>query len=174
MYNEISYTAKPATKVGKYVLAGLAGSSLIFVVASNLTPKYSGLVWMVAFAFIVASIYVYNRYVGAEFSYSVTDGGVPSFVVTQRVGKTVRTMARLDLDSITAVKLVSGSEYRKYKSEKGTFKYSYFPTMFPERLYLVSMRSAYENADVFIEVSDEFAAYLRETSGRKPETYDEY
>jgi hypothetical protein len=174
MYNEISYTAKPAGNVGKYVLMGLSGSALIFVVAANITPKFSGLVWMVAFAFVVASIYVYNRYVGAEFTYSVTDGGVPSFVVEQRVGKTVKTMARLDLCSITEVRAMSGKEYRKYKSEKGTLKYSYFPTMFPERLYLVTMRSRYENADVFIEADERFISYLRGMAERKPESYDEY
>ena len=166
MYNEISYTAKPKNKVAKYVLMGLSGSALIFVIASMLTPKYSGLVWMVAFAFIVSSIYVFNRYVGAEFCYSLTDAGVPSFVVTQRVGKTVRTMARLDLDSITEIRLLTGEEYRKYKCEKGVLKYSYFPTMRPDTLYLVSMRSAYENADLFIEADESFALAIRNASKR--------
>ena len=174
MYNEFSYVARPAGKVAQRVLMGLVGSSLIFILASMLTPKYSGLVWMVAFGFIVSSIYVYNRYVGAEFCYSVTDTGTLSFVVTQRVGKTVRTMARLDVDSITEVKRLDAKEYRKHKCDKGVLKYAYFPTMCPSYLYLVRMRSAYENADVFIEVDDAFATALVEATRRSSEGYDPY
>jgi hypothetical protein len=123
MYNnEFSYVSKPRNKAAKYVLMGLAGSALIFVVLANLTPKYSGLVWMVAFAFIVASIYVYNRYVGAEFCYSVESVDVLSFIVTQRVGKTVRTMARLDVSAIIEVRAMTGEEYRKYKYKRVSCK----------------------------------------------------
>lgn len=175
MYNnEFSYTAKPGNKVAQHVLIGLVGSSLIFIIASMLTPKYSGLVWTLAFALIVSSIYVYNRYVGAEFCYSVVDTGTLSFVVTQRVGRTVRTMARLDVDSITEVKFISAKEYRKHKCDRGVLKYAYFPTMCPETLCLVRMRSAYENADVFIEADGAFAAALLEATKRCSDGYDPY
>ena len=175
MYNnEFSYVSKPRNKAAKYVLMGLAGSALIFVVLANLTPKYSGLVWMVAFAFIVASIYVYNRYVGAEFCYSVENVDVLSFIVTQRVGKTVRTMARLDVSAIIEVRAMTGEEYRKYKCDKDVAKYSYFPTMFPKTLYLVRVRSHFEKADVFIESNADFALALKNATERATEGYDPY
>lgn len=174
MYNEITYVSKSQNNAAKYVLIGLTGSALIFVIMANVTPKYSGLVWMVAFAFIVASIYVYNRYVGAEFCYSISDTGSLSFIVTQRVGKTVRTMARLDVSAIVEVRAMTADEYRKYKCEKEVSKYSYFPTMFPKTLYLVRVRSHFEKADVFIEADSDFALALKNESERITEGYDPY
>ena len=161
MLEEITYLAKAKNKAARYVLLGLGGTSMLFVLAAMLTPKYSGLVWLVAFGFIVASIYVYTKYVGAEYSYGIVEGvSRPSFTVVMRVGKTARTMARLDLDSIVEVKRMTREEYRAYKSEKGVVRYSYFPTMFAPEVYLVSVRSDYEKADVFIEIDDSFAESL--------------
>ncbi len=160
MLKELSYVAKATNNVARQVLIGLVGSAAIFVVASYITPKLSGLVWMVAFIFIVASIYVYTRYVGSTYLYEIADVGTPSFVISLTVGKTSRTMARIDIDSITEVRRLTGKEYRKYKCEKGVVKYSYFPTMMPTALYLISMRSPYENADIFIEADESFAKTL--------------
>jgi hypothetical protein len=175
MYNnEISYVAKPKTKLAKSILIGLIGSSVIFVIAANLTNKFSGIVWTVAFAFMVATIYVYTRYVGAEYCYSITSYNTPSLIVTQKVGNTVKTMARIDLDSITEVRLLTREDLKKYKHERGVVRYSYNPTMCPSEIYLVSMRSAYENADLFIETDGEFAAALRAASLEKPEGFDPY
>lgn len=161
MPEEMICYAKSKNNASRHVLLGLLGSSLLSVLAAMLTPKYSGLVWMVAFSFIVASIYVYNRYVGAEYCYGIVEGpGRASFTVGMKVGKTSRTMARLDLDAITEVRKMTGKEYRAHKCEKGVMKYPYFPTMFPSEVYLVSVRSEYEKADVFIEANEEFAAAL--------------
>ena len=161
MLNEMTCYAKSKNKASGYVLLGLGGTALLLVAAAMITPKYSGLVWLVAFIFIVASIYVYTRYVGAEYCYGIVEGvEKPSFTVGMKVGNTARTMARLDLDAITEVKRLSGKEYRQYKFEKGVMKYPYFPTMFPYEVYLVSVRSEYENADVFIEADASFIEAL--------------
>lgn len=161
MLNEMTCYSKSKNKASSYVLLGLGGTSMLFVLAAMITPKYSGLVWMVAFAFIVASIYVYTRYVGAEYCYGIVEGvGKPSFTVGMKVGNTAKTVARLDLDSITEVRRLSGKEYREYKCEKGVMKYPYFPTMFPSEVYLVSVRSEYESADVFIEADESFIEAL--------------
>ena len=162
MYNEFSYTSRPRNKVANYVLLGLGGSAAIFVAAAYLTPKYSGIVWTVAFALIVSVIYVYTRYVGAEFTYSVMDAGTESFVVTQKVGKTVKTMARIDVSSITEIRRMTGKEYKKYKAARGVVKYCYLPTMCPDEVYLLSMRSIHEDADIFIEADEDFIAALNE------------
>lgn len=161
MLNEMTSYAKSKNNASRYVLLGLGGTSLLLVLAAMLTPKYSGLVWLVAFIFVVASVYVYTRYVGAEYCYGIVEGvGKPAFTVGMRVGNTSRTVARLDLDSITEVRLLTGKEYRAYKCEKGVMKYPYFPTMYPSTLYLVSVRSDYENADVFIEADESFIEAL--------------
>lgn len=161
MVNEMICHAKSKNNASKYVLLGLGGTSLLFVLAAMMTPRFSGLVWSVAFIFIVSSIYVYTRYVGSEYTYGIIDGaGRPSFTVGMKVGKTEKTLARLDLDAITEVKKLTGKEYRAYKCEKGVLKYTYFPTMFPAEVYLVSIRSNYEQADVFVEVDERFAEAL--------------
>ena len=161
MIKERIYTAVPKTKAAKSVFLGLLGTSLIFVLAANFTPKYSGLIWVVALGFVTATIYVYNRYVGAEYRYEISDcGGRPSFIISMRIGKTVRTMARVDLYAITEVKKLNRAEYRAYKCEKGILKYPYFPTMFSDEVYLVSVRSELEKADLFIEADEEFISVL--------------
>ena len=161
MLNEITSCARSKNNASKHVLVGLSGTALLFILAAMLTPKYSGLVWMAAFVFIIASIYVYTRYVGAEYCYGIVEGVArPSFTVGMKVGATARTMARLDLDSITEVKVLTGKEYRAYKCEKGVMKYPYFPTMFPDTVCLVSVRSDYEKADIFIEADDSFVEAL--------------
>ena len=161
MINEITCYAKSKNNASRYLLLGLGGTALLFVLAAMLTPKYSGLVWLVAFGFVVAFIYVYTAYVGAEYCYGIVEGvGRPAFTVGMRVGKTARTMARLDLDTITEIRMLTGKEYRAYKCEKGVIKYSYFPTMYPATVYLVSVRSTYENADVFIEADESFIEAL--------------
>ena len=111
MVNEISCIAKSKNNIAKYVLLGLLGTSLILVCAANLTPKYSGIVWIFALGFITATIYVYNRYVGSEYCYSVTDDyGRPTLTVSMRIGKTARVLARLDLYTIREVKMLTLSE----------------------------------------------------------------
>ena len=167
MSNEISYVAKSDGKLAKNVLFGLIGSSIIFIAAANNAPKLSGLLWMVAFSFIVASIYVYTRYVGAEYCYSIVDYGTPSLVVTQKVGRTVKTMARIDIDSITEVRYLSRKEIKAYVPRKGVVRYSYHPTMCPSGIYLVRMHSFGEDADLFIEVSNDFAAELSARSNSR-------
>jgi hypothetical protein len=161
MVNEIVYTAKSQNKTSKSVFLGLLGTSMILVLLAMMLPKYTGIVWMVALGFITATIYVYNRFVGSEYRYAINnDGGRPSFTVGMQVGKTSRTMARVDLSSIVEVKRMSRAEYRSHKCDKGVMKYPYFPTMFAEEVYLVVIRSEYEQADIFIEAAAEFISAL--------------
>ena len=160
---ETIYRARSANDSAKKVLIGLSVSALAFVAAAYITPALSGIVWLIAFVFIVASLFVYNKYVGAEYCYEITEYGTPALVISQTVGKTSKTMARIDLDSISEIKRMTGDEYRKYRVEKGVTRYTYHPTMLPSEIYLITMRSDYENADVFIEASDAFVLTLQRT-----------
>ena len=163
MIRESSYVARPKNNASKYVCLGLFGSSLIFFLTSQLVERYSGLILAVALVFITATIYVYNRFVGSEYCYILDNsGGRPTFSVNMRIGKTVRTVARVDTYSISEVRRLGGKEYRAYKCERGVVKYAYFPTMFAREVYLVSIRGEQESADIFIEADNEFAAALDE------------
>ena len=173
MYNDASYIAKPRNNTARSVLIGLACSAVIFVIAANITPKYSGIIWFVAFAFIVASLYVYNKYVGAVYLYEVAVYGVPTLVISLTVGKTVKTMARIDIDSITEIKHLSDAELRAYKPQKGTVKYTYYPTMLPSDVYLIAMRSQYENADIIIEADEQFISVIRRMLDNNQQSFGE-
>ena len=161
MHNEMTLSVKSKNNVARYVFLGLIGTAIIFIIAAYLGIGPSGIFWLIALVFITAAIYVYNGHVASEYCYEIRDdGGRESFVVNMRVGKTLRTLARLDLWAVSEVKRMTFKEYRSYKCEKGVIKYPYFPTMHPEFVYLVSIRSEYENADIFIEATEEFAEAL--------------
>ena len=142
-------------------MLGLIGTSAIFVIAAMYAQSLTGLLWIVALGFITATIYVYNRYVGSEYYYDIgMDGGRETLKVSMRVGRTVKTLARLDIFSITEVRRMDRNEYRKHKCERGVFKYPYFPTMFANEVYLVSIRSEHESLDLFLELDEDFAKAL--------------
>ena len=161
MKNEMSMSVKSQNNVAKCLMLGLLGSAMIFTLISLRATSYTGILWTITFIFVTATIYVYNGHVGAEYSYSINNyGGVPTLTVGMQVGKTFRTQARLDVYNITEVKRVSYKEYKAHKCEKGIYKFSYFPTLRPSFLYLVSVRSSHENVDVFMELNEEFAKAL--------------
>lgn len=173
MADELYLGVRSKNKVAKYAMLGCLGSSLIFYVAAMFASHYRGLIWMGTFICVIATVYLYNRYVGTEYCYSIhnyEDGG-SVFVIAMKNGKTVRTMARLDLFAIKEVVKVSGKEYRAHKTEKGIFKYSYFPTMCPSELYYVKVRSHNEKADVFVQINEEIAAVLLTGSEYDEDTY---
>ena len=164
MVNELSYVAKAKNNAAKYVLLGLIVTSMIFVIASNLATNFSGVLWVFALGFITATIYVYNKNVGSEYCYSVTnEGGRPTFLVSMKVGKTTKIMARIDLWSISEIKRFSRKEYRAYKSDKGVIRYSYHPTMFADEVYFILVRSEHENADIVIEADESFIQALNDS-----------
>lgn len=162
MYNELTYKVRSSNNVAKHFLLALAGTAIILIALSNMVDHFSGLICFGAFIFAVAAIYIYTRYMGIEYCYQIANLGVPTMVVSVISGKRSRTMARIDISSITEVQRLTLSEYRAYKSEKGILKYNYFPTMLPSAVYLVRMRSEHENADIFIEANERFASALRE------------
>lgn len=156
-----SMSVKAKNNAARSVLFGLLGTSAILVAAAMYSPKLTGLIWMVALGFITATIYVYNRHVGSEYYYDIgMDGGKESLVVSMRVGKTLKTLARLDISSVTEVRRMTRKEFRSHKCERGVFKYPYFPTMFPTEVYLVSVRSEFEKIDLFLELNEDFAKAL--------------
>lgn len=161
MLNEVSMIAKPANKASRYVFLGLVGTAIILILAVYMGAPFSGIIWTVVFALVIAALYIYNQHVASEFCYELSSyGGIDSFIVSMKVGKTEKTLARLDADAITEVRHLNRKEYRAYKCEKNVYKYTYFPTMFADSLYLVSIRSENENADLFIEATEEFAREL--------------
>ena len=164
MFNEFSISVKSQNKKAKYAFGGCLGSALIFVIAYMNIPKYQGIVGIGALAFITAAIYIYNRYVAAEYGYDVTVDSVgrPVFVVRQKVGKRNATVCRIDLYGISSIEKLDKETRRNHKTEKGVLKYVYGPTLMPDTIYLISSRTSREKADLYVEATDEFASALRE------------
>ncbi len=163
---DISYNPKPANNKARYVFAALLGSAMIAFAVCMLTPMYRGVVSMFMGAFLVAAILIYTRYIGSEYIYEIitSPGGYADFVVTHRIGKRRTVLCRVDVTSVVEVRLMNDKERRAYKSEPDTAVYSYHPTLMPESVYLLRLRSDTEKADLFIEAGAELAEILKESA----------
>ena len=60
-----------------------------------------------------------------------------------------------------SVKKESRAERRAHKCEQGFLQYVYAPTLSPQFSYRLTVRSRYEKAEIIIEISDDFAEYLK-------------
>ena len=162
MITPITIKPEAKNKTGKYVFFACLGSAFIMMAVYMLLDKYQGIAGLAALIFITAAIYIYNRYVSAVYYYDVfldsADNAV--FLIRQMVGKRETTLCRVDLSSIVSVKAMSREDKKAYKPDKDTGRYAYSPTMFPEVIYLLEVRSAYEKADVFVELTEEQAGVL--------------
>lgn len=162
MISPISIKPEPQNNKAKHTFFACLGSAILSIALYTMLPSYKGIVGIVALGFITAAIYLYNRYVCAAYYYDVTmdSNGSPVFVISQSVGKRQTTLCRVDLSSITLVKKLSAEEKRAYKPAKDIARYFYSPTLSPEFVYLLEVRSPYEKADVFVELNDEQAATI--------------
>lgn len=162
MIKEFSAHAKSSNKKARYIFFACLGSTIIMTLVYMLAWKFKGLIGLVDTIFITATIYIYNRYMGTEYFYDVTFDhmGAPVFLVRHRIGKRETTMCRIDLDAVVNVEKMPAEKRKSYKPDSGVIKYSYYPTMSPDTLYLMTVRSHTEKADVFIEISDEMADLL--------------
>ena len=162
MISPVSIKPEPQNKKARYVFFACLGSAIVMMALYMFLPKFKGIAGIVALAFITAAIYFYNRYVCATYYYDVfvDAGGNAMFLIRQAVGKRETTLCRVDLSSIRSIRMMSKEDRRAYKPEKDIGRYSYSPTMSADVLYLLEVRSSYERADVFVELTEEQADML--------------
>lgn len=162
MISPISIKPEPQNNKAKHTFFACLGSAILSIVLYTMLPSYKGVVGIIALGFITAAIYLYNRYVCAVYYYDVAidSNGSPVFVVSQSVGKRQTTLCRVDLSSIVLVKAMSAEEKKSYKPRKDIARYFYSPTLSPEKVYVLEVRSPYEKADVFVELTDEQAGMI--------------
>jgi hypothetical protein len=120
-----------------------------------------GLVGLIA---IVIATWVYTKYVAVEYGYDVTfdPQGTPVFVVRQLIGKRQSTFSCVYLADIVSVDMETREQRRAKKAQNGVRRYVYLPTVFAPSSCRITVRSRYEHAEIVIEVTEEFAALLRE------------
>ena len=99
------YLARPQNPKGQRLFYALLLFAIALAVASVASPGYRGVIALVAVGAIVAALVVFNRYVIAEYLYSVliTGEGEPLFVVASRTGKRVTTLCRIALADIRSI-----------------------------------------------------------------------
>jgi hypothetical protein len=166
MIKELTVHPKPKSNNAKI-------ATLIFVLISAVgfifyfqMEAYKGVVGVAALSALTTGILLYTKFVSPEFYYDITFDAneEPIFVVRQVVGKRQTTLSRIGLADISKVEKEVGEAYRKHKTPKYTRKYVYAPTMFPKEIYRLTVKNRYEEAEIVIECSDEFAALLKDYS----------
>ena len=178
----VPFSIRPQSqnKVARYVFFACLGSVLLLLVLNSMIGKYRGLLGLVILVFLTAAIYVYNRYMSAIYTYEVTFDGnnEPVFIISQLIGKRRSTLCRVGIASIVSVDIIDKAKRREYKVDRTVARYSYYPTMMPDKLCLIKVRSAYDKADVFVELSEEHASLLMRYAAiakeNSPEESDEY
>ena len=166
MIKELTVHPKPKNNNAKiatliFVLIAAVGFVLYFQM-----EKYRGLVGFAALFALTTGILLYTKFISPEFYYDITfDANEEAiFVVRQVVGRRQTTLSRVALADIFKIEKEVGEAYKKHKTPKNTKKYVYAPTMFPKEVYRLTVKGAYEEAEIIIECSDEFASLLKEYS----------
>ncbi len=168
MINEFSVNAKPSNnkaKVAFWVLIGLAALDFAaYLLMRALEVQKSGLVGMLSLVFITAAVLIYTKYVSPKYYYDIMNDsdGTAIFVVRQVIGKRQSTLCRIGLAEIQRVDRESAEERRAHKTPFSHKKYVYLPTLRPSATYRLTTRNRYEQAEIIIEISDEFANLLVE------------
>ena len=168
MIQEFSVKAKPANRRAHTMMTAFLIVAAILFVTSLIMDRYVGVMRLFVLGFITAAIFLYTKYVSAVYYYEgfVTDSGEPLFVVRRLVGKRSSTLCRVAYREILSIKMETREEFRAHKTPRGTVKYLYTPTLYPEKVYRIQTRSAYERAEVVIECSDALAALIRSDSSK--------
>ena len=173
MIRDIVFRPKPTNSNARSLMIASAVGAVAFTVISHTMDKYKGIVGLVALIFLVVAVYVYTKYVGTGYCYQVMAGDTPLFLVSQRIGKRETTLCRVELRSIVSVAVMTAAEYKAHKTEVGYSKYYYTPTLGPEHVVMITLRSRYERAEVVIEAGEELAALISEYSKEAREAYSD-
>ena len=157
------FTLRPTAQNKKSVylfIAFVIGAVAAVIVYMNL-EKYRGTVGIVAMMFVVAAIYMYTRYMAAQYFYDVTViSDTPLLIIRHKLGRRETTMCRIELSAILSVERQTKEDRKNHKTPHDYARYTYSPTLDPEITYLVTSRTRYEKAEITLEANDEFAATL--------------
>ena len=130
---DFSVTPKPQNKNAQLLMSAFFLIAIISLVITVFVDRYKGVVGLVTLGALITAILVYTKYVAVVFHYDVMCEGEdePLFVVRQTVGKKNVTLCRVAFADITKIEKETREERRSHKTEPGTARYVYAPTMFP-------------------------------------------
>ncbi len=173
MIKGLTVRAKPASKIAHKLSAGLLIAAALLFATRFFIDRFVGIIDIFTIACITASVFLYTKYISSSYIYEtmITDDGEPLFLVKRITGKKETTLCRVGFCEILSIKSETREEFKKHKTPPGVLKYLYTPTLFPQKIYRIQTRSAYERAEVVIECSDEFAALISEWAREAREAY---
>ncbi len=162
MINESTVRPKPQNNYAKIAFLITMLLFLLCTAGYFFAEKYKGVIGLVAICFLTSAILFYTKYLAPVFFYDImiSSDGTPLFVVRQRTGKREVTLARIEIANINDVKLESREERKKHKTAGGVLKYNYGPTLNPPTSCRIFLKSRYENAEIVVEVSEEYKDML--------------
>ena len=159
MIPELRYTPKRKNKIPEWILTACT----VLMIACVLFMMFSvgrKLIWEVLFLLgAVVAIWVATRYLTSSFTYTI-DYEHRWFLVTQRQGKRLSCLCRLDLASLY---LVRPYEERDKDAPRAT-RYAYCVTPNPHESYLLFFRQEEKTVSVRIECDAAFLTALQDAS----------
>ena len=140
--------------------------SFVLFALSYAFSAYRWISQMAAVGCLVTAILLYTKFISTVYFYEIMldSSDVPIFVVRQQTGRRSVTLCRVALADIVKIERQSRDEYRKHKTDVHKARYAYLPTLFPSVVYRLTVVSRYENAEILLEGSDEFAQHLKVAS----------
>lgn len=178
MIKELTVKARHTNRKAHILSVVFIIAAAVLFTARFMIDRFQGVVDLGTVAFITAFVFMYTKYISPHYYYEtmITTDGEPLFIIRRTTGKRSVTLCRISFAEILSVKKETRDEMKKHKTPRGTVKYFYTPTLFPDKVHRIEVRSAYERAEVVIECSDEFAeqisAWAVEARACRSEEYD--
>ena len=162
MIPDMRFRPKTSNVKGKRVFLLTLLLALVTFLCSLLLTEYQGVVQLIAIVILTVSLYFYNRYVATVYEYEITtdNDGAPVFVVCVYQVKRTSTLCRIALWDVTGVARYLAEELKKLPRDKSVGIHKFNPTLSPQTITVISVRSQYEKSDLWIESSEEFDAYF--------------
>lgn len=157
------YVVKPQNRRAVVAVGVLSFLSLIGVFASTLAPHYRGLIALATVVLFTATLILFTRYILAEYTYTaeLDSEGEPTFVVTSRTGRRVTTLFSAHFSAMTSLRTQTRQQARAHRTPMGVRRYRYTPTLMPDTVYRMAVRTPYEQAEVLLELTEPLARQMR-------------
>jgi hypothetical protein len=165
--NDLQIRLKATNNKAKVAFFTLGGCAVIAFVAYYFMRRASvdkaSLIGLLGLVLITASLTFYTKYMSSVYYYEIMHdtAGTPLFLVKQTVGKRVSTLCRIALYEISNIERVTRAERKEHKTPSDHRKYNYVPTFMPDVTYRMTVRSRYERAEIYVEITDEMSNMLR-------------
>lgn len=173
MITELHLRVKPQNNKAKGLFFIFFALTCLLFSLSYAFSAYRWISQLIAVLCLVTAILLYTKYISAIYYYEILldRDDVPMLVVRQQMGRRSTTLCRVDLADITAIERKTREEYRAHKTDAHKARYVYTPTLFPDTVYLVTVISRHETAEIVLEGSEEFIEHLRSCATLAREQY---